>query len=96
MRSAVEWIQWSLRLSVLLCCCVVLPCCAAAALPWTFPGWLGNGENWPFCFPDITASYVVKWILGAKQYHDLDIGYVGVGGPSSAPLPVEFQQCWMY
>lgn len=47
-------------------------------LPWAFPGWVGNGENWPYDFPDITASYVVSWILGAKQYHDLDIDYVGV------------------
>lgn len=48
------------------------------ALPWAFPGWVGNGNNWPYDFPDITASYVVKWILGAKQYHDLDIHYVGI------------------
>lgn len=47
-------------------------------LPWAFPGWVGNGENWPYGFPDITVSYVVSWILGAKQYHDLDIDYVGV------------------
>uniref|UniRef100_A0A672SMA9 Galactocerebrosidase n=1 Tax=Sinocyclocheilus grahami TaxID=75366 RepID=A0A672SMA9_SINGR len=47
-------------------------------LPWAFPGWVGNGENWPYSFPDITASYVVLWILGAKQYHDLDIDYVGI------------------
>ncbi|XP_016319440.1 galactocerebrosidase-like [Sinocyclocheilus anshuiensis] len=47
-------------------------------LPWAFPGWVGNGGNWPYSFPDITASYVVSWILGAKQYHDLDIDYVGI------------------
>ncbi|XDV43033.1 hypothetical protein PO909_011585 [Leuciscus waleckii] len=47
-------------------------------LPWAFPGWVGNGENWPYGFPDITASYVVSWIRGAKQYHDLDIDYVGI------------------
>uniref|UniRef100_A0A671N9N3 Galactocerebrosidase n=1 Tax=Sinocyclocheilus anshuiensis TaxID=1608454 RepID=A0A671N9N3_9TELE len=47
-------------------------------LPWAFPGWVGNGENWPYSFPDITASYVVSWIFGAKQYHDLDIDYVGI------------------
>ena len=49
-----------------------------AGLPWAFPGWVGHGKNWPYDFPDITAAYVVKWILGAKQYHDLDIQYVGV------------------
>uniref|UniRef100_A0A8C6WWP6 Galactocerebrosidase n=1 Tax=Neogobius melanostomus TaxID=47308 RepID=A0A8C6WWP6_9GOBI len=48
-------------------------------LPWAFPGWVGRGKNWPYDFPDVTASYVVNWILGAKQYHDLDIQYVGVG-----------------
>ncbi|XP_026186802.1 galactocerebrosidase [Mastacembelus armatus] len=47
-------------------------------LPWAFPGWVGHGKNWPYDFPDITAAYVVNWILGAKQYHDLDIQYVGI------------------
>ncbi|CAB1432140.1 unnamed protein product [Pleuronectes platessa] len=47
-------------------------------LPWAFPGWVGHGKDWPYDFPDITAAYVVKWILGAKQYHDLDIQYVGI------------------
>ncbi|KAM8737645.1 galactocerebrosidase isoform 2-T2 [Acanthopagrus schlegelii] len=47
-------------------------------LPWAFPGWVGRGKNWPYDFPDITAAYVVNWILGAKQYHDLDIQYVGI------------------
>ena len=47
-------------------------------LPWAFPGWVGHGKNWPYDYPDITATYVVSWIIGAKQYHDLDINYVGV------------------
>ncbi|CAJ1074255.1 galactocerebrosidase isoform X2 [Xyrichtys novacula] len=47
-------------------------------LPWAFPGWVGHGKNWPYDFPDITALYVVSWILGAKQYHDLDIQYIGI------------------
>ncbi|TSV68140.1 Adenylate kinase 7 [Bagarius yarrelli] len=47
-------------------------------LPWAFPGWVGHGVNWPYHFPDITASYVVSWIVGAKQYHNLDIDYVGI------------------
>ncbi|XP_066550276.1 galactocerebrosidase isoform X2 [Amia ocellicauda] len=47
-------------------------------LPWAFPGWVGSGKNWPYDFPDITAYYVVSWIIGAKQYHDLDINYVGI------------------
>uniref|UniRef100_A0A7N6A8D6 Galactocerebrosidase n=1 Tax=Anabas testudineus TaxID=64144 RepID=A0A7N6A8D6_ANATE len=47
-------------------------------LPWAFPAWVGRGKNWPYDYPDITASYVVNWILGAKQYHNLDIQYVGI------------------
>ncbi|XP_028995859.1 galactocerebrosidase isoform X2 [Betta splendens] len=47
-------------------------------LPWAFPAWVGHGKNWPYDFPDITATYVVNWILGAKQYHDLDINYIGI------------------
>uniref|UniRef100_A0A8C3QGL8 Galactocerebrosidase n=1 Tax=Cyanoderma ruficeps TaxID=181631 RepID=A0A8C3QGL8_9PASS len=47
-------------------------------LPWAFPGWVGKGENWPYDYPDITAYYIISWILGAKQYHDLDIDYVGI------------------
>ncbi|KAM9555784.1 galactocerebrosidase isoform 1-T1 [Guaruba guarouba] len=47
-------------------------------LPWTFPAWIGKGENWPYDYPDVTAYYIVSWILGAKHYHDLDIDYVGI------------------
>ncbi|XP_063804272.1 galactocerebrosidase isoform X2 [Pseudophryne corroboree] len=47
-------------------------------LPWAFPGWIGDGYNWPYYYPDVTAYYVVSWIIGAKQYHDLDIDYVGI------------------
>ncbi|KAI5608072.1 galactocerebrosidase precursor, partial [Silurus asotus] len=47
-------------------------------LPWAFPGWVGNGTNWPYSFPDITANYVVSWVIGAKQHHGLDIDYIGL------------------
>ncbi|XP_028855256.1 galactocerebrosidase isoform X1 [Denticeps clupeoides] len=47
-------------------------------LPWAFPGWVGRGKNWPYNFPDVTASYVVSWVIGAKQHHDLDINYIGI------------------
>nr|XP_033808926.1 galactocerebrosidase isoform X2 [Geotrypetes seraphini] len=54
------------------------PSITLIGLPWAFPGWVGQGENWPYDFPDVTAYYVVSWIIGAKQYHDLDIDYVGI------------------
>ncbi|XP_004642835.1 galactocerebrosidase [Octodon degus] len=47
-------------------------------LPWSFPGWLGKGFNWPYVNIQLTAYYVVSWILGAKHYHDLDIDYIGI------------------
>ncbi|XP_060773967.1 galactocerebrosidase [Neoarius graeffei] len=47
-------------------------------LPWAFPGWVGHGSNSPYSFPEITANYVVSWVIGAKQYHSLDIDYLGV------------------
>nr|XP_035961923.1 galactocerebrosidase isoform X2 [Halichoerus grypus] len=48
------------------------------ALPWSFPGWLGKGFNWPYVNLQLTAYYVMTWIVGAKHYHDLDIDYIGV------------------
>ncbi|KAF3830946.1 hypothetical protein GH733_002184, partial [Mirounga leonina] len=47
-------------------------------LPWSFPGWLGKGFNWPYVNLQLTAYYVMTWIVGAKHYHDLDIDYIGV------------------
>ena len=45
-------------------------------LPWAFPAWVGNGTGNPYAFPDLTSSYVVKWVDGAKTVYGLDIDYV--------------------
>ncbi|XP_016045377.1 galactocerebrosidase isoform X3 [Erinaceus europaeus] len=47
-------------------------------LPWSFPGWLGKGFNWPYVNLQLTAYYITTWIVGAKQHHDLDIDYIGI------------------
>ncbi|XP_070609976.1 galactocerebrosidase isoform X2 [Erythrolamprus reginae] len=47
-------------------------------LPWAFPGWIGRGLSWPYIYPDVTAYYIISWIIGAKKYHDLDIDYIGI------------------
>ncbi|XP_061467888.1 galactocerebrosidase isoform X2 [Rhineura floridana] len=47
-------------------------------LPWAFPGWIGRGKNWPYDYPDVTAYYIVSWIIGAKRFHGLDIDYIGI------------------
>ena len=45
-------------------------------LSWGFPGWVGEGRNSPWT--NSTVTYTVKWILGAKQYYNLDIDYIGI------------------
>jgi len=47
-------------------------------LPWSFPGWLGNGNGQPYRNITSTADYVVKWILAARKYYNLTIDYIGV------------------
>lgn len=42
-------------------------------LPWGAPGWIGQGN---YCSQDM-ADYLVGFIQGAKQFHDLDIHLVG-------------------
>ena len=43
-----------------------------------YPVQVGNGSDSPYKFPNLTAEYIVKWVLGAKKYYNLDIDYVGV------------------
>lgn len=47
-------------------------------LPWDFPAWLGDGTRNPYTDPWRLASYIVKWVRGAKLVHGLDIDYVGI------------------
>ncbi|XP_029645821.1 galactocerebrosidase [Octopus sinensis] len=47
-------------------------------LPWGFPHWIGNGTLSPYKTPLVTATYVTKWILGAKTHHNLTMDYVGI------------------
>ncbi len=47
---------------------IVLDC-----LPWGAPGWIGNGDY----FSQDMADYLVGFLKGAKQYHNLDINLVG-------------------
>jgi galactosylceramidase len=47
-------------------------------LPWGFPSWVGNNSGSPYSYPNLTASYITKWIMGAKKYYNLDIDYIGI------------------
>jgi galactosylceramidase len=47
-------------------------------LPWTFPGWLGNGSGSPYKYPNETANYILKWLVGAHKYYNVVIDYIGI------------------
>ncbi len=47
-------------------------------LPWTFPGWVGDYGDDPYKNVTKTASYVVKWVQGAKRVYNLAIDFIGV------------------
>jgi len=42
------------------------------ALAWDFPGWLKEANS------QATADYLVKWLVGAKRVHGLDIDTIGI------------------
>ena len=47
-------------------------------LPWGWPGWIGQGTATPYKNLTLTATYVTKWVRGAKEHHNLTIDYVGI------------------
>ncbi len=48
------------------------PAITLHALAWDFPGWLKEPNS------PATADYLVKWLLGAKRVHGLDIDTIGI------------------
>lgn len=47
-------------------------------LPWAWPGWIGQGTVLPYENKTLTATYIMKWVKGAKEHHGLKIDYVGI------------------
>ncbi|XP_052772475.1 galactocerebrosidase-like isoform X2 [Mya arenaria] len=47
-------------------------------LPWAFPAWVGAGKRDPYHKPELTATYVIKYIQGARKYYNLTMDYVGI------------------
>ncbi len=56
------------------------PAIGLDCLAWGAPGWVGNGE---FYSQDM-IDYYIKFIKGARQYHNLDISSVGGKNESDA------------
>ncbi|KAH3787160.1 hypothetical protein DPMN_165280 [Dreissena polymorpha] len=47
-------------------------------LPWVFSGYVSKGQsNSPYTLPDRTVDYIVRWIQGARDHHNLTIDYIG-------------------
>lgn len=44
------------------------------ALQWGAPGWIGNGQF----YSEDNARFVAAFVKGARQYHGVDVDYVGV------------------
>lgn len=49
-------------------------------LPWAFPGWVGGPEQSgsPFTHPNLTSTYILKWLEGARDVYGVDIDYIGI------------------
>ena len=49
-------------------------------LPWVFPAWLGYGKSTALPPKNLnsTAHYILKWIQGAKKYHNLTVDFIGI------------------
>ncbi len=45
-------------------------------LPWAFPGWLGTAS--PYENITQTADYIVRWLVAARDVHQLNIDFIGV------------------
>lgn len=54
------------------------PSIKLAGLSWAWPNWLRDKNNQPYKNNEKTAMYTVKWIIGAKQHHNLTIDYIGI------------------
>jgi galactosylceramidase len=44
------------------------------ALQWGAPGWIGNGQF----YSEDNARFVAAFVKGARQYHGVDVDYVGI------------------
>ena len=45
-------------------------------LSWGFPGWVAEGGDSPLT--NSTVSYITKWLVAARDMHNLTIDYIGV------------------
>ncbi|XP_071482497.1 galactocerebrosidase-like isoform X1 [Diadema antillarum] len=56
-------------------------------LPWGWPGWVGNFTSSPYTDIQQSVNYVLKWLQGAKQVHNLTIDYIGIWNERTYSIP---------
>ena len=52
------------------------PAILLSALPWTWPGWVGAGTRSPWTDTNKSVSYILSWLEGARDVHNLTFTYV--------------------
>lgn len=77
-HSATYRLMRPIKLSHWLVCTQRNPNVKFYGLPWTFPGWVGGGVFNPFINRTATVRYILNWINGAWNEHQLRISYIGV------------------
>ena len=55
-------------------------------LPWAYPGWVGGPEQSgsPFTHPNLTSTYILKWLEGARDVYNIDLDYIGIWNERSS------------
>lgn len=62
-------------------------------LPWAYPGWVGGPEQSgsPFTHPNLTSTYILKWLEGARDVYGVDIDFIGIWNGSTSFILYPFQ-----
>ena len=62
------------------------PAIKTYGLPWAYPGWVGGPEQSgsPFTHPNLTSTYILKWLEGARDVYNVDIDYIGIWNERSS------------
>ena len=47
-----------------------------SALAWAFPGWIGAGSSSPWTDPQLTVTYMVNWLKGARDVYNISVDFI--------------------
>jgi galactosylceramidase len=55
------------------------PAILLSALPWTWPGGVGAGTHSPWTDTNKSVTYLISWLEGARDVHNLTFNFVNAG-----------------